>query len=176
MIISYNHSIDPVLPQIQERMNYYGIRSYPTVVFDGTDIVAIDNPPVPYETTYYTVYNAHINTMKSFTPSYNLKLIGSASPTNGSLHITIYPADTLRHSSVYAFVALCEDSVRGNVGGRFNYVIRQLSSFPINLFYPDSLDTTITFSHSIPVDKMRAVLFIQNSYTKKILQAIKTKF
>jgi hypothetical protein len=88
------------------------------------------------------------------------------------VQIKITPADTLAHAFCQAFVAICQDSLPGN----FNYVLRQLYSFPVNLVYPDSLDTTIVFTHSIPINKMNSVLFMQDMNTKKVLQATKTKF
>ncbi|MEO0082965.1 MAG: hypothetical protein ABIK33_01065 [candidate division WOR-3 bacterium] len=171
VIVSYNHSILPTLPEIALRQQFYGIASYPTVVFDGTDVVFEPNP-----NAYDSVYTQHIHVAKSVVPNYNLKLFGYAGNNTGELQIKISPADTLRHDSVYAFVMVCEDSVRGSMGGYFNYIIRQFYSFPINLFYPDSFDTTITFSHSIPTNKMRGVLFVQDVGSKKVLQAIKTNF
>lgn len=171
MITSYNHTVQPVLPQIQERMNYYSVQLYPTVVFDGTDVVF-----EPNANAYDTTFNQHIQTAKSFVPTYNLELNGTASSISAQLQIKISPADTLPHDSIYAFVTICEDSVIGDLGGRFNYVIRQFLTFPVNLFYPDSLDTVINFSHSIPINKMRGVVFVQDIHSKKVLQAIKTNF
>lgn len=171
MIISYNHSILPVLPQIEERKEYYGIPIYPTLNFDGTDVVF-----EPNANAYDTTFNQHIQTARSAIPVYNLELNGTATASSGNLHVKIAPADTFQYDSVYAFVAVCQDSVRGDLGGWFNYVIRQFYQFPISLMFPDSLDTTLTFTHSIPVDKMRGVLFVQNLQTKKVLQAIKTEF
>ncbi|MCX8014966.1 MAG: hypothetical protein N2748_03005, partial [candidate division WOR-3 bacterium] len=130
----------------------------------------------PNPNAFDSVYSQHIQIAKSVVPNYNLKLSGTASIGTGELQIKISPADTLRHDSVYAFVVVCEDSIRGSLGDYFNYVIRQFYSFPINIFYPDSFDTTFTFSHSIPINKMRGVLFIQNLASKKVLQAIKTNF
>ncbi|MEO0074652.1 MAG: hypothetical protein ABIK31_00885 [candidate division WOR-3 bacterium] len=171
VIVSYNHSVQPELPQIQERMNYYNILAYPTVVFDGTDVVFENNP-----NAYDTVFNQHYIVAKSIVPSYNLELTGSVTVNSGQLHLKIGAADTIRHDSVYAFIAICEDSIRGDLGGTFNFVVRQLTTIPINVSYPDSLDTIINFNHNIAPPKMRGVVFLQDRQSKKILQAIKTKF
>lgn len=171
MIVSYNHSIQPELPQIQERMNYYNILAYPTVVFDGTDVVFENNP-----NAYDTVFNQHFLAAKSVAPSYNLELRGNATTNSGQLYLKVTAADTLQHDSVYAFVAICEDSVRGDLGGNFKFVIRQLNAIPINIVYPDSLDTIINFNHNIAPQKMRGVVFLQDRQSKKVLQAIKTIF
>ncbi len=89
----------------------------------------------------------------------------------------IITADSIPEDLVLAFVAICQDSIPGVLIQRdFNYVCQQLENFPLDLVYPDSLDTTITFSHAIPVDHMRAVVFIQDMDTKEILHAITKEF
>jgi hypothetical protein len=49
-----------------------------------------------------------------------------------------------------------------------------MESFEVNLVYPDSLDTTIVFTPAIPISRRRAVLFVQDMDTKKILNAATT--
>ena len=143
----------------------------PTLVFDGTD-VAFE----PNQNAYDTTFNQHIQAAKSVVPIYNLSLEGTATNNTGSLHVRILPADTLVHDSVYALIAICQDSVIGDLGGIYNYTVKGLSSFPVNIFYPDSMDTTIIFSHSAPIDKLRAVLFMQDMHSKKVLQTTKYEF
>lgn len=171
VIISYNHDFD--IPTNESRRQFYTVSlpDEPIVCFDGTDRVFEPNPAA-----YYTTFNQHIQAAKSVVPSYNLKLSGNATVSNGQLQIKILPADTLQRDSVAAFVAICEDGVRGNLGGSFNYVIRQFYAFPANISYPDSIDTTVTFSHSIPINLMSGVLFVQDLNSKKVLQATKTEF
>jgi hypothetical protein len=167
--VSYNYSLDTIGEQ---RRVFYQILTQddPTVIFDGTDPVFEPNP-----SAYITTYTAHISAAKSIAPSFNLNLNAVASVNTGSLQISILPADTFLHPSCRAFVEICQDSVSG-VSKDFNYVARQIYSFPVNIIYPDSLDTIVNFTHSMPIDKMRGVLFIQDINTKKVLQATKTKF
>jgi hypothetical protein len=155
-----------------QRRTFYQILTQddPMVIFDGTDPVFEPNP-----SAYITTYTAHISAAKSIAPSFNLNLSAVASVNTGSLQISILPADTFLHLSCRAFVEICQDSVLG-VSKDFNYVARQIYSFPVNIVYPDSLDTTIVFTHSIPIEKMNGVLFIQDINTRKVLQAIKAKF
>jgi N-methylhydantoinase B/oxoprolinase/acetone carboxylase alpha subunit len=169
VIVSYNYSMDTIGDQ---RRVFYQILTQddPTVIFDGTDPVFEPNP-----NAYITTYTTHINAAKSITPSFNLNINAVASANTGNLQISILPADTFLHPSCQAFVEICQDSVSG-FSKDFNYVARQIYSFPVNIVYPDSLDTTIVFTHSMPIDKMNGVLFIQDINTKKVLQAIKTKF
>jgi hypothetical protein len=174
VIISYNHTFD-IPENITRRQWYLGQTfSYPKLIVDGV-VVPIDVPSYPPESSYYTTYNQHIVSAKSYVPGYNLYLDGTATSSSGNLHIKIVPADTLHRDSVYAFVAVCEDSVLGDLGSRFNFVCRKFYSFPINIVYPDSFTTSINFSHSIPIGKITGVLFVQNLNTKEVLQAIKTK-
>ncbi|MCX7785321.1 MAG: hypothetical protein N2201_03725 [candidate division WOR-3 bacterium] len=179
VIVSYNYTFtSPAIDTL--RKAFYSIPLPPiipeaTICFDGTDKVIVDSPGFPPESTYYQVYTQHIIAAKSNPPAYNLYLAGSATTNSGMLNIKITPADTLTHSPVNAFIAICEDSVVGMTKD-FNYVVRKLFNFPLYLVYPDSLDTIITFQHTLPPNKMTGVLFLQNMNTKKVLQAVKTRF
>jgi len=170
VIVSYNYTFDTIG---DSRRSFYQVLQSddPIVIFDGTDAVV----PGPNTNAYVTTFITHINVAKSALPSFNLRLNASASSNTGSMQISILPTDTLSHPLCQAMVEICEDSVSG-ISKDFNYVVRQIYSFPINITFPDSLDTTITFSHSIPVAKMNGVLFVQDMSTKKILQATKAKF
>ncbi len=147
------------------------MQNYPTVVFDGTDEVFEPNPDA-----YLTTYDAHIQAAKADTPQYNLELNATASPTDGNLELKIVTADTIPTATIVANIAICQDSIHGFILPFFDYVCQQIYSFPLDLVYPDSLDTNIVFSHSIPVDQMTAVIFIQNMDTKKIMHSITKDF
>jgi len=109
------------------------------------------------------------------TPFFNLEITATADSAFGNVDLRFVTADTLPENNILGCLAICQDSVDGNLKN-FNYVCFQFFSFPLNLVYPDTLDTTITFSHSLLVNKLRAVAFTQNNDTKEILQAITTKF
>jgi len=163
-IVSYNHTFCP--PAIfNARWNLYGSPDYPTVVFDGTDEVFEPNPD-----SLLNTYDAHIQAAKADTPQYNLELTATATPNAGNLQLNIVTTDTIPAGGMVTYVAICQDSVRGMMKD-FNYVCQQLHSFPLDLVYPDTLDTTIVFNHSIPIDKMTAVVFIQNTATEKIMHS-----
>jgi len=140
------------------------------VVFDGTDPVFESD-----ETKYFTTFNQHYTAAKSQDPYFNLSLDASATATTGNVHLKIVAADTLPVDSFVAFVGICQNDTPG-VLKNFNYVCQHLLSFPVDLVYPDSLDTTLTFNHSIPVDKMDAVAFVQGTSTQKVMQAITKNF
>lgn len=152
------------------RLQYYQSLIYPTVIFDGTDNVFEPNPDF-----YYTTFNQHISIARSVVPYYNLSMNATASDTIGNIQLNIVTADTIPNDSILTFVAICEDSVRGYLKD-FNYVLRHLYYFPIYLSYPDSLDTTIIFNHSIPINKMHAVVFVQDMDKKEVMQATTSKF
>jgi hypothetical protein len=141
------------------------------VVFDGTDIVFEPNPDA-----YLTTFNEHILAAKADTPEYNLDLTALATPFAGELQLKIVTADTIPTATITTYVAICQDSMHGFLLPFFNYVCQQLPSFPLSLVYPDSLDTTIVFSHSLPIEQMNAVIYIQNMDTKKIMHAITRDF
>lgn len=168
-VIAYNHTFsDPAA--FQPRFVYYGLPLYPTSIFDGTDEVFEPNPDL-----YFTTYSQHIVAAKADTPSYNLELAATTTVNTGNLQLKIVTADSIPDDLILTFVAISQDSMHGLLGN-FNYVCQQLDSFPLNLVHPDTLDTTIIFSHAIPVDQMRAVVFIQNMDTKKVLSAIASEF
>ena len=171
MIIAYNGSFtSPEIDTTRKKLYEPPYMAYPTVVFDGTDVFF-----EPNQSAYSSSFNQHIMAAKSVTPFFNLSLIATATVNTGNLQMKIITADTIPSDSILAFIAICEDSVSGSAKD-FNYVVRQLQAFPVALTYPDSLDTIINFTHAIPVDKMTGVLFVQNMNTKKVLQAIKSKF
>jgi hypothetical protein len=168
-IISYNRTFSPA--EIDTvRSNVYQNPVVPTLVVDGTDKVFESNI-----NAYESTFTSHIRVAQSITPIFNLHLEAQATTTIGDLEIKIVAADTVPNDTILAFVAVCQDSIHG-LAKDFNYVCQKLYSFPVYLSYTDSLDTIINFIHSMPVNKMTGVLFVQDINTKKVLQAIKTKF
>jgi hypothetical protein len=153
-----------------ERDSLYGTPIWPTAFFDGTDEVFEPDP-----NAFITTYTAHITAAKADTPRYNLELMASATTSAADVQIMIVTTDTIPEGQMLAFVAICQDSVRGALKD-FNYVCEELHSFPLELSYPDTLDTAVTFSHAMPIDKMRAVVFIQNMDTKEIMHSVTKKF
>lgn len=155
---------------VQERDSLYGSPIYPTVIFDGTDEVFEPDP-----NAFLTTFDAHITAAKADTPQYNLELNAVATPTTGDIQVKIVTAGAIPTGQMRAYIAVCQDSVRGFVKD-FNYVIQQFYTFPVDLVYPDSLDTAITFNHALPVEKMRAVVFVQNMDTKKVMHSATKQF
>ncbi len=167
-IISYNETF--ISAEVHERLDYYGNPVDPTVIFDGDDEIFVEDPG-----SFVQTYEQHITAAQADTPSFNFGITATASDSSGTVWLHIGPTDTLSEGSLMAFVAICEDSVDG-VLKDFNYVCRYLYEFPINLSFPDSLDTTIVFTNTLNPTKMRAVAFVQDLDTKKVMQAITKKF
>jgi hypothetical protein len=142
----------------------------PTAIFDGTDEVFEQNPSL-----YFTTYEAHITAAKADTPSYNLELTAIATPSAGDMQIQVVTADTIPSGQMLAYAAICQDSVVW-FDTYANYIVQEMFIFPVDLVYPDTLDTIITFSHTLPIDKMHAVFFIQNMDTKEIMHSATKKF
>ncbi len=143
---------------------------HPTAIFDGTDEVFESDPDV-----FFTTYSAHILAAKADTVSYNLDITATATATAGNLEITIVTADTIPAGQMVAYAAVCEDSMTGPLKD-YNYVVQEMFSFPVGLVYPDTLDTVITFSHALPVDKIRAVVFVQDMDTRKVMGSATSHF
>jgi hypothetical protein len=143
------------------------------VDIDGTYEIHVENP-----NGYYSTYNDYIQYAKGAVPICNLYVdayIDSTDSTIGNVYLRIVTTDTLPTDSLAACIVICQDSVDG-VYKNFNYVCKQFYSFPIDLVFPDSTDTTITFTHNLLAGKLRAVAFAQDINTKEILQAITAKF
>jgi len=153
-----------------ERHLFYGEPIIPTTVFDGTDQVFVENPP------FTTIFENHIRAALSVTPYFNLYITeATASLDSGRFNLKIVTADTIPDDEIVAFVAITEDSLPG-VYDIFNHACRFLFQFPVDLVYPDSLDTTITFDHRIPVNRMKTIVFIQDMDTKEVMQSIIREF
>ena len=110
------------------------------------------------------------------TPYFNLYINdATASPSTGSIDLTIITADTIPEDEIVAYVAILQDSLPGAYT-TFMYLCQELYSFSVELTYPDTLDTIITFSHTIPVNDMKTVVFIQDIDTKEVMQSIISPF
>lgn len=155
------------------RHEFYGEPIIPTTVIDGTDSVFIEFPP------FLETYTQHIDFARGFTPYFNLSInAATASLTTGTIDLRIVTADTIPEGEIVAFVTILEDSLPGILepSYTFDHVLRKMLQFPVDLVYPDSLDTTIVFTHDIPVDRMKTVIFIQDLNSKEVMQAILRPF
>lgn len=143
-------------------------------IFDGTEVVREGSP-----SNFDSVFTEYIEAARTVTPYFNLYINSAiASQSTGSIDLRIVTADTIPEDDIIAFVGIMEDSLPGVdlYGVDFYHVCRSLFSFPVELTYPDSIDTTITFTHNILTDKMKTVVFIQNLDTKEVMQAIINTF
>lgn len=172
-IISYNKDfVDSSIANLRE--NFYQIGfDHPALIVDGNKTSDDSASFVPT-----------INTARSVLPKFNISLTAQANATDGSINLNIITVDSFLTAdsfqtvdSIYAFIAICQDSIPGILKD-FNYICRQLYYFPIALPYPDTLDTTIIFTHSFPVDKLHALSFIQAlvSTSKTVYQSATVPF
>lgn len=158
------------------RDSFYGTSDSvtPYVWFDGLDYVWL---PDPSEESQYVPY---IENARSVLPSFNLYIDSATANTSiGTIYLRIVAVDTSLTGEKIAYVSILEDSLPSTVspGVFFYHVCRDQYQFPVTLSYPDTLDTTITFVHnSIPVDKMKTVIFIQDTTTREVMQTIISPF
>ncbi len=171
-VISYNWYNDNFAYTPTEihhaRWDLYSIAMDPSLMVDGTDSIYAEN-------NYYTLYKLYVDAARTDTPLFNLEITATGDSNSGSVDLRFVTADTLPEDNIVGCLAICQDSLAGFLKD-FNYVCKQFYSFPLIMVYPDTLDTTITFTHNLLVNKLRAVAFVQNLDTKEILQAITTKF
>jgi hypothetical protein len=141
------------------------------VFFDGPDVVWDPNPG-----EYDSLFAARVEIARTATPYFNLYINNAAaSPSTGSIDLTIVTADTIPDDEIIAYVAILQDSLSGAYT-TFMYICQELYFFPVELTYPDTLDTIITFSHAIPVNDMKTVVFVQDIDTKEVMQSIISPF
>lgn len=173
-IISYNTDfVDSSIANLREHFYQVGF-DHPSLWADGIKAPGDDS----------TAFVGTINTARSVPPKFNITLTAQATASDGSIELNVITVDSFMTAdsfqtadSIYAFIAVCQDSVHGNQKD-FNYICRRLYFFPIAVPYPDTLDTTISFTHSFPVDKLHAVSFIQTlvNTSKTVYQAATVHF
>jgi len=152
-LIAYNSDFtDSVFENMRKKL--YEPFSEPQFIVDGTKITT---------DSIMSIYTSSIDAARSYIPSFNLTLDAQGTATDGSVTIKILNVDSsLVMDSIFTIIAVCQDSVEGILKHGFNYVCRSLFSFPISVPYADSTDTTLTFTHAYPLEKLHAVAFIQN--------------
>jgi hypothetical protein len=152
-VISYNSSYTDS-SFINMRKVYYGNFADPQLFLEGDKILVNDS----------STYANSINTARMVTPSLNLYLDARATASEGTVILRIVNVDSLLElDSVFAFVAVCQDSAHGNLKD-FNYVCRDLKYYPVTAAYADSTEDTLTFTFTspYPIAKLHAVAFIQD--------------
>jgi len=159
-------------PAADEREAFYNTGLAPWYVFfDGPDVVWEPDPG-----KYDSLFAARIEIARTATPYFNLYINNAtASPSTGSIDLTIVTADTIPDDEIIAYVAILQDSLPGAYT-TFMYICQELYSFPVELTYPDTFDTIITFSHAIPVQNMKTVVFVQDIDTREVMQSIISPF
>lgn len=163
------------VPEARDRETFYNTGlTVPYVIFDGTAVVWEASP-----NDYDSVYTLYIEAARSETPYYNLYIDSAfVGPSTGRLNLKIVAADTIPDDEITVYINVLEDSLPDtDLPGVFLYhVCRQQFSFPLEIAYPDTFDTTITFSHSSQSDKMKTVIFVQDIDTKEVMQSIISPF
>jgi len=143
----------------------------PFVIFDGSNVVW-EQSPYAYEDRYTEAYNI----ARTVTPLFNITIDNPiSSATQGSFDLELVPTDTLPDDEIHAFIAICEDSLIGAYIN-FMFVCREMQELILDLAYTDTLQQTVIFSHNIELDKLSAIVFVQDMDTKEVMQSVMTRF
>ncbi len=163
------------ISEAHDRETFYNTGlAIPYGVFDGTAVVWEASP-----NNYDSVYTVYVEVARSVTPYYNLYIDSAlVGPSTGRLNLKIVAADSIPDDEIAVYMNVLEDSLPDLTTPPivFYSVCRQQFSFPLEIAYPDTFDTTITFSHSSQSDKMKTVVFIQAIDTKEVMQSIISPF
>ncbi|MBN2619986.1 hypothetical protein JXB22_02760 [candidate division WOR-3 bacterium] len=156
----------------QQREAYYEPSVVvPFAIFDGTNVVWEGNP-----TAYEDVYTEAFTIARTVTPLFNITITDPVtSVTQANFKLELVPTDTLPDDEVCAFIAICEDSLPGAYT-TFMHLCRGLQEIPLSIAYPDTMNESVIFSHTIEAQRLSAVVFIQDVDTKEILQSAMTRF
>ncbi len=162
------------------RALYYESGGEPAVVFDGGEVVRTPGPEYNYET-----YKNYILAARSRCPQAQLEIEAFSHSETGRVTIHTWGVDSTPAETLRLFVAITEDSVRATLSGAtdslFHDVLRLLlpgiEGIPLRLFRGET--TNLSFSFNLPgqlnSDRLKAVAFIQQPLTKKVLQTAKCK-
>lgn len=172
VVISYHpHNTYQNPPSVAREVFYNTGLAVPFVIFDGTNVVWEQNPA-----NYDSVFRQAIEVARTTPPYFNLYINdATASPSTGNLDITIITADTIPQGEMIAYVAILQDSLPGAYT-TFYKLCQELYTIPLELAYPDTLDTVLTFAHTIPLNYMSAVVFVQDTLSKEVMQTIRSPF
>jgi hypothetical protein len=171
-VISYHPHLTYQNPSAVARETFYSTGlTVPYVIFDGTIVVWEANPA-----NYDSVFRQSVEVARTTAPYFNLEITSATADTSvGRIDFMIIATDTIPESDLAANVAVLQDSLPGAYT-TFYRVCQQLYTLPIEIAYPDTIDTFIVFSHTIPVEYMSAVLFVQDTLSKQIMQTTRCDF
>ena len=171
VIISYNETYGDT-SIFNAREQYYEINPIsptPRLVVDGrlAWIGVADG--------YYDTYQPFIDSALAIGSTFNLTMTTVANAGQGSVDLKIVDTDSLLDDSLIAVIVICQDGIPG-VNKQYNYVAKFMFTLPVTVTYADTVTTTVTFTHCLPVNSLRAVAFIQGYHSRRVLQAIARSF
>jgi hypothetical protein len=172
VVISYHVHLTYQNQAAQDREAFYSTGlTTPYIIFDGAQVVWEMNP-----SNYDSMFRQAVEIARTTEPYFNLAINNAiASQSNASLDLMIVAADTIPDDELICCIAILQDSLPGAYT-TFYRICQEFYEFPLELSYPDTLDTTFSFSHNIPLDKMRVVLFVKNLANNEIMQGTMSFF
>ncbi len=184
VIISYHRRVagDTLSPEFVEarRAFYYESGGEPATVFDGGDVVRTPGPEHNYET-----FRNYIIGAKSVLPRVQLEITARTEGSEAVVEVRVFGVDATPAETLRLFVVITEDSVLAKLVGAtdsvFNNVMRAMvpdvQGQPVWLARADtvSFENRVLIKENWQVPRLRAVAFVQQTGTKKVLQSVATR-
>jgi len=175
-IIAYHYNDTYQTQDALDRISYYGITSYPTVVFDGGNIMAGGNANQSLYSSYRPVYDAKAAIQAIHTLDVEVTKDG---PTDYSATIEVEQLAGIYPGPFALFGVVTESAIMENWQNqnRLDHVFRSIhpssAGTPVNFSTSNTFNTTLSFQ--IPAtwvkDNCEFIVFLQDLTTRKVMQA-----
>jgi len=171
-VIAYHKSDDFETTEGIERIDYYGINGYPTVIFDGVETVVGGNPEASMYSAYVPVVQSRLNILAP--ASIEFKWM-SITDNTMHVHLLIESGSPILSDSIVLQGVLTESHIPKNWGGmtELNYVERNMfngsGGKPIDLSdQVEELTVNIDLDPNWVRQNCELVVFVQNLGNKEI--------
>ncbi len=159
------------------RISYYGVSGYPTAIFDGVLKKEGGDHNNSLYTSYLPKYNQRIDTKTHI----DLSMEGSVAGFGYSITATITQDENLNDNTKKVFCVITESEIQQAWQGQthLNFVQRLMvngsAGTVVDFSGGDVQDMEFTFTRDMSwnVEHCEAIVFVQDSVTKEILQADK---
>ena len=177
-VIEYHNGDNYVNDQSNERLFYYNIESYPTAIFNGTEVVAGGNHTQSLYANYLPIYE----TQKAIKSAFKVEMSGDRDDNNNcTVEVKVERVGTMVASDLVLHIAATESEISENWQGQseLNFVCRDLYPSANGSDLDFSSEDVITISVDLTLDNawnsdhVEFVAFVQDPGTKIIKQGAK---